>query len=255
MAPPANAAVIGIGELGSVFARGLLRSGVVVHPVTRGQPICETLHATTELRLVLVAVGEAELRGVLAEIPGELRHLVALVQNELVPADWQQAGYTEVSGVVVWFEKKPGREVHQVLPSLAYGPKAHLLLEAMRSLAISATALAPENLACELALKNLYILVHNLAGLVYPETVAALWQRYPDFMRSLTLDVLRHQEARLGRALDRERLVEQLRAAVRADPEHGAAGRTATARLVRVRQQARQLGLELPMLEQIGVAR
>ena len=246
-----KAVVIGIGELGSVFARGLLKTGVVVHPVTRAQPIRETLAVAGPVDLILVAVGEEQLFGVLADIPEDRRHRVALVQNELVPRDWQTLGYTDVSGVVVWFEKKRGRDVHIVLPSLAYGPKAKFLNESLSSLDIPNELLELDRLDHELALKNLYILVHNIAGMRFSETVSDLWRNHQGLMRALAEDILCHQEARLEHTLDRVRLLDELSKAVAADPGHGSAGRTAPMRLARVRRQAHEFGLVLDTLKLI----
>src|SRR6187549_57461 len=100
--------VVGIGQLGSEFARGLLRLGRAVYPVTRTQHIAEVAHAAGSPELVLVAVGEAALAPVLDSIPPRFRTIVGLVQNELVPRDWKRAGLENPSGVVVWFEKKAG---------------------------------------------------------------------------------------------------------------------------------------------------
>ncbi|HEY6729339.1 MAG TPA: hypothetical protein VI197_35255 [Polyangiaceae bacterium] len=252
MNPPGTAVVVGIGQLGSEFALGLLRRGHAVVPVTRAQNPTQAVDAAGSVELILVAVGEAELAPILESIPTRLRDRVALVQNELVPADWERAGFTEVSGVVVWFEKKAGRPIHVVRPSVAYGPQSALLLELLAELDVPAYAARPESLEFELALKNLYILVHNLAGLAVRGTVGDLWRAHATFANEVATDVLVHQEARLGHALDRSALLAELADAAGADPGHGLAGRTAPERLHRVLYQARQAGLRLPTLEKLS---
>lgn len=249
---PGNAIVVGIGQLGSEFALGLLRLGYAVFPVTRVQNLTQVADAAGSVELILLAVGEAALGPILASVPTRFRDRVALVQNELVPADWKQAGFTEPSGVVVWFEKKAGRPIHVVRPSVSYGPLSAPLLELLAELDVPAYAAGPETLEFELALKNLYILVHNLAGLAVQGTVGELWREHAPFARDVANDVLSHQEARMGRALDRNALLAGLDQAASADPAHGLAGRTAPERLGRVLDQARRAGLRLPTLEKLG---
>ena len=53
--------VIGIGEMGGVFTRGLLRLGHPVFPVTRNTDMEQLAKAITAPELVLVAVGENDL--------------------------------------------------------------------------------------------------------------------------------------------------------------------------------------------------
>ncbi len=252
MADLPAAVVVGIGELGAVFARGLLKLGHPVYPVTRQQSLADTLRRMTDPALVLICVGEAELAGVLSQLPAAQRDRVALVQNELVPRDWLRAGIERASGVIVWFEKKAHKPLREVLPSAVYGPRTPLLSKVLRSLSLSVREISEAELGHELAFKNLYILVHNLAGLRFKGSVGALWRERPDFARAVAEDVFLHQEALLGMSLDRRRLGERLLEAVAADPEHACAGRTASERLSRVLAQAREIELHLTTLREIA---
>ena len=49
--------VIGLGEMGSVFARGLLRLGHPVYPAHRGTNLRKLAKAVPHPKMVLVAVG------------------------------------------------------------------------------------------------------------------------------------------------------------------------------------------------------
>jgi len=247
---PSTAVVVGIGQLGSEFALGLLRLGCAVYPVTRAQSLAEVAEAAAP-ELVLLAVGETALGPLLASLPPRFKDRVALVQNELVPSDWERAGITDPSGIVVWFEKKAGRPIHVVRPSVVFGPQHARLLALLGELKVPAYAVRPGTLESELALKNLYILVHNLAGLAFQGTVGELWQRDPAWAREVANDIFVHQEARLGRALDRAALLAELEQAVKADLGHGLAGRTASERLRRVLAQGQQAGVRLPALERL----
>lgn len=252
MATVPTALVAGVGELGGVFARGLLKLGHAVYPVMRRQRLVEQLAAAGDPELILLCVGESELAELLTQVPGPFHARVAFVQNELVPRDWRRAGMREPSGVVVWFEKKAGQDVHVVRESGAYGPRAPLLMQILSTLGIPVYAIAPAELDYELALKNLYILVHNLAGLRHGGSVAELWARHGAFASAVRDEVLQHQEALMGHGLDRARLTRALAEAVSADPEHACAGRSAPQRLQRVLGQAAQLGLELRTLRGIA---
>ena len=61
--------VVGIGEMGSVFARGFLRLGYTVHPVIRDREMQAVCGSVEEPELVLIAVAEADLHDQLKHVP------------------------------------------------------------------------------------------------------------------------------------------------------------------------------------------
>ena len=79
--------VVGIGEIGSVFARGFMRSGYPIFPVTRNMQMSDVEHLVADPELVLITVGENELDGVLSSVPEGWKDRLVLVQNELLPND------------------------------------------------------------------------------------------------------------------------------------------------------------------------
>lgn len=115
MHPPV--AIVGIGELGGVFARAFLRTGHPVYPVTRDMPLKQTLDRIPLPALTLIAVGEKDLPGVLREMATGQRASVGLLQNELLPDTWQSNGVTDPTVISVWFEKKKGMDVKVLRPS------------------------------------------------------------------------------------------------------------------------------------------
>ncbi|HDO33888.1 MAG TPA: hypothetical protein ENH08_02070, partial [Chromatiales bacterium] len=160
------AVVIGMGEMGGVFARGFLRDGRAVVPVLRNSDLTQLAAEFAEPAVVLVAVGEAQLHDVLAEIPAPWRGRPALLQNELLARDWERHGLDTPTLAVVWFEKKPGRDAKVILPTPLYGPAAGVLAAALEALGIPCRLLEDASqLDFELVRKNLYILVSNIAGL------------------------------------------------------------------------------------------
>jgi prephenate dehydrogenase len=68
--------IVGIGEMGSVFARGFLRLGHPVYPVVRDIEATDmaAVAARVEPELVVVAVAERDIRTVLSEIPRPWRN-------------------------------------------------------------------------------------------------------------------------------------------------------------------------------------
>ena len=242
--------LIGVGEMGGVFARGLLRLGHPVHPVTRSVPMEDVAAAVPEPALVLVAVAEGDLESVLSDLPAPWRDRAGLLQNELLPGDWQSL--TNPTVISVWFEKKPGQDAKVIIPSPVYGPRAGLLADSLGAIGIPARQLAtPDELLFELVVKNLYILTSNIAGLKVGGTVAELWDLHRDFASAVAEDVIALQEALTERAFDRTALIQGMLAAFLGDPDHKCMGRSAPARLERALAHARAHGLHLPVLEEI----
>jgi hypothetical protein len=243
--------LIGVGEMGGVFARGLLRLGHPVYPVTRATPMEEVAAAVPTPALALVAVAEADLQSVLRDLPGTWRDCAGLLQNELLPGDWSSLQNPTV--ISVWFEKKKGQDAKVVIPSPVFGPGAELLADALSVLDIPTRLLAsPEQLLFELIVKNLYILTTNIAGLRVGGTVAELWDRHQDFASAVVEDVIVLQEVLTGRTLDRPALIEAMLEAFRGDPDHRCMGRSAPARLARALARAKAHGLHLPVLDEIA---
>lgn len=246
--------IIGLGQLGRVFAGGFLRTGHTVVPVTRGDDMFTVAHAHPDPALVLIAVAETDLQRVLAAIPGAWRPKIALIQNELLPRDWAQYHYADPTVISVWFEKKKGTDAKPLIPSPAAGPGARLLCEALASIDLPCREVASgDALRFELVRKNVYILTTNLAGLKTGGTVSALWSQHQAFARQVAGEVIDIQDALTGMKNDREKLLAGMLEAFDADPAHGCTGRSAPARLVRALQHADAFGLAVPTLRALAV--
>jgi ketopantoate reductase len=259
--------IVGLGQLGAVFAEAFLRLGRPVVPVLRGQSVTEVLgagSAAPEPELVLVAVGEDDLAAALASVPVALRDRVVLLQNELRPAQWRRAGITSPTLAIVWFEKKPGAPLSEVRPTVVAGPHAALVAAALEKVGVHATvrpeAIDDPAVAHELVLKNLYILGLNLTGLATGGTAGEMLGEHSERFRTvvdelfeLEAELLESADDELSRdSLDRERLDRELREALLADPEHGASGRSAPRRLERSLEHSRTVGLRLEHLEDLA---
>jgi len=245
--------VIGIGEMGSVFARGFLRIGHPVYPVSRHTDMKAAAQQLPAPELVLVAVAENTLHAVLETLPSAWHGRIALLQNELLPRDWKHYGLIRPTVISVWFEKKRGQDVKVLIPSPVYGPQAELLQRCLASLEIPTRVLDSEvELLFELVVKNVYIVTTNCAGLVTGGTVSNLWEHHRELAQDVAREVIRIQETLTGRQFDDDRLIEAMLVAFAGDPEHACTGRSAPARLARALQQAQAAGIEVPVLRSIA---
>jgi len=245
--------VIGIGEMGSVFARGLLRLGHPVYPVTRHTDMAVLARQLPAPGLVLVAVAEDSLQGVLERLPAHWHNRIALLQNELLPRDWETYGLSHPTVISVWFEKKQGQDVKVLIPSPVHGPHARLLCDCLDALAIPARELRnSDELLFELVVKNVYIVTINCAGLVTGGTVSELWSQHQDLAGAVAREVIRIQQALTGKQFDADALIKAMLVAFAGDPDHVCTGRSAPGRLARALAQADSAGLAVPELRRIA---
>ena len=134
--------IVGIGELGGVFAKAFLRKGLPVYPITRRMNISEQADHIPQPELVLVAVAERDFKAVMATIPYQWRNCIGLLQNELLPRDWKAYHIVNPTIISVWFEKKKGWEFKVLIPSPVHGPKAGLIAESLEAIEIPSKILS-----------------------------------------------------------------------------------------------------------------
>jgi hypothetical protein len=249
--------VIGLGEIGGCLAEGLARAGHPVVPVRRGDDVQALAAAAPDPALAVVAVGEDDLDGALLTLPAPWRRHVALLQNELVPASWERHGLDHPTVAVVWFERKGGGRPRPLLPTLLHGHGWRTLADALDALALPWRHLGEcEELRRELVRKNLYLLTTNLGGLATgAETVGALWREHRAQSIQIASEILTLQAAAAGSDLDRVALMRGLDEAIDADLEHRTMGRSAARRLERALEQAKDLEIPVPRLQEIAAAR
>ena len=248
-----TAIVVGAGQLGGLLAHGLLRCGHTVVPVLRGDDPNAVAKAQPAPSVVLVAVGEDDLAPVLTAMPAAWRSSIVLMQNELLPYAWQSHDISTLSVCVVWFEKKHGKPVTELLPTAVYGPKAPLLVAALESVGIHCNVLHDESaLVTALVEKNLYILTANLAGMKTGGNVGELLSTHRDYALTIFDEVLALQEGLTSQTFDRDALLAAVEMAVAADPLHACTGRSAPRRRERVLAQADRLGLTLSAIRELG---
>jgi hypothetical protein len=190
---------------------------------------------------------------VLAALPEAWKPRAALIQNELLPRDWQSHGYTDPTVISVWFEKKKGIDAKPLIASPVAGPGAALLCRALTAIELPYREVASgDELLFELVRKNVYILTTNIAGLKTGGTVAQLWAQHETFARTVANEVMDIQDALTGVAHNREKLIAGMLEAFGGDPHHGCTGRSAPARLARAIAHADEFGLAVPTLRSLA---
>lgn len=244
--------VVGIGEMGGVFTRGLLRLGHPVFPVTRKTEMNNIARAVPDPRLVLVSVGEDDLHPTLERLPAAWKNHLGLLQNELLPGDWKQHEIDNPTVISVWFEKKKGQDYKVLIPSPAYGPQAPLLENALTTLDIPTWEVAtPDAMEFELVRKNVYILTTNIAGMVVGGDVEQLWDQHQELARQVADEVMDIQAWLVGHHLERDKLIDGMVEAIEGDLHHQCTGRSAPKRLARALAYADEAGLKVPRLREI----
>jgi hypothetical protein len=242
-----------MGEMGGVFARGLLKLGYPVYPISREMNLARAEREAPDPEVVVVAVGEKDLPVCLQSIPKAWRNRIVLLQNELLPKDWRLHGIAEPTVISAWFEKKWPQDYKVIVPSVVFGPQAHLIHEALGALKIPCRVLpSADELLIELVVKNLYILTVNIAGLEVGGTVGELWSRHNALARSVANDVLDIQFSLIGKRIDCEQLIQKMVQAFEGDPKHQCMGRAAPQRLERALALAQEAGVSVKTLREIS---
>ncbi|WP_126456308.1 hypothetical protein [Sulfuriflexus mobilis] len=245
--------IVGMGEMAGVFARGFLRLGHPVYPITRDTSLTTMAGELPTPAMVLVAVAENDLHPVLEQLPSLWQERIVLLQNELLPRDWRAHDLADPTVISVWFEKKKGQDYKVLIPSPVFGPHAPLIADALHAIDIPCNVIdRTEELEYELVRKNVYILTTNIAGLEVGGNVSELWNNHPQLARDVANDVMDIQATLVNHSLDRDRLISGMLEAFEGDPEHGCMGRSAPTRLARALEIADQAGLEVKTLRAIS---
>jgi len=245
--------VIGMGELGSVFARGFLKLGYPVQAITREMSVNDIATKTPNPTAVLIAVGEADIHQVMQSIPTVWQNNVILIQNELLPKDWENTKLIDPTVISVWFEKKKGMDSKVVIPSPVFGKHSQLICDGLASLDLPTTQLnSADQLKYELVRKNCYILTSNIAGLEVGGNVTELVENNNQIMLEVVNNILDIQDYLTDTKNDRQKLINGMLEAFEGDPKHKCMGRSAPARLKRALEIAKQANLTVNKLNAIA---
>ncbi|NOR52205.1 MAG: hypothetical protein GQ470_06250, partial [Gammaproteobacteria bacterium] len=237
--------------MSGVFNRGFLKMGYPLYPILRGNNIKDMEREIPDPELVLIAVGETDIHTAIGDIPPSWSDRTVLLQNELLPKDWEGSQLKNPTVISVWFEKKRGQEYKVIVPSPIFGPNAELVNGALTTLNIPSWIVAnDEELLFELVRKNLYILTSNIAGLALPEgaTVGELSSDYQQLMQSVSSEILKIQYSLIGKILDSSALLRSMMLAFNGDLNHKCMGRSAPARLKRALKLSQKENITTPTL-------
>ena len=244
--------IIGLGEMGSVFARAILKLGHPVYPVSRKTDINELAERIPTPSMVLVSVGENDLQSSLKNIPSVWHNCVAMLQNELLPKNWETYNFINPTVISVWFEKKKGQDSKVLIPSPCFGANASLLVDALATLDIPAIEVSSaEKMEEELLIKNVYILTTNISGLITKGNVEDLWNNHNELALEVANEVMDIQATLVGHELDRDNLILGFKEGIDGDLAHMCMGRSAPGRLARAIEQADNQNLDVPKLRDI----
>jgi len=246
--------IIGIGELGGIFAKAFLHAGYAVYPVTRKMDIEQAANNMPDPQLVLVAVAEKDFSSVMQTLPAPWRSCIGLLQNELLPRDWQSYHIDDPTIVSIWFEKKKGMDTNVLIPSRVYGPQGSLIAGALQGIDIACEVLSTEDdLLYELVRKNVFVFTINIAGLVLAEgtTTETLWAQHHELALAIADEVIDVQQWLTGATFDRIRLIDGLIEGINGDLKHKCKGRSAQGRLERLSAVAGEAGLKIPRISEI----
>lgn len=247
--------IIGLGQLGRVFAGGFLRVGYTVVPVNRNDNLDRVAGHVPNPALVLIAVAEPDLHPALAALPSAWRSRLGLIQNELLPRDWQAHRIADPTVASVWFEKKKGTDAKPLIPTPVQGPQSALICAALSAIDIPARSVeTADELLYELVRKNVYILTTNIAGIQTGGNVGELWSRHRMLATEVANEVMDIQDWLTGCKHDRARLLDGMIEAIEADPQHACRGRSAPDRLRRNLGFADEAGLAVPKLREIAAS-
>ena len=244
--------ILGMGEMGGVFARGFLRGGYPVYPITRNMSLSGAVTQVPDPVLVLVAVAEKDLPNILAGMPEKWGGRLGLLQNELLPVDWKRYHISSPTVISVWFEKKKGQDYNVFIPSPIYGPAADIISNSLKTIDIPCRMLSTEDeLLYELVLKNLYVLTLNIAGQETGGTAENLWFKNNALARRVVHEIIEVQAWLTQVELAPDPLIDKMEQAIKAEPNHKCVGRSAAARLERAVKIADEAGLAVPTIREI----
>lgn len=245
--------IVGIGQMGGVFAKGFLKAGYPVYPVVSGMSIESSAKSILECDFVLLAVPENKLHAVIQLIPNQWKNKLGLLQNELLPKDWQAEGIKTITAMAVWFEKKKAQGIKVFKPTPVFGPHAETVREGLHEMDIPCKVLSSsDELLTELVKKNVYVLTINIAGIEKGGTTGDLLTNHLDFAQSIANEVIDIQEWLAKKKFDRDEIISSMISVFKKVPGHKCRGRVARERFDRALAYAAESGVGTPVLTGIS---
>ncbi len=244
--------IVGIGQMGGVFARGFLSADYPVYPVTLDMDMKNAAKEIPEPVFVLLAVPENVISSVLQDVPDVWKDKLGLLQNELLPYVWEEQGITYPTAMSVWFEKKKGQGIKVLLPTPVYGPNADIVKTGLGAIDIPCIILPNTNaLLMELVKKCLYVFTINIAGIKVGGTTGKLWAGHRNLVKSIINEVLDILGFLSKETVDRDKLISFMADILPKVPDHNCHGRVAEDRLDRLLVHAKEAEINAAVLKSI----
>jgi hypothetical protein len=239
--------VLGVGELGRLFAGAALAEGLHVTPITRGVTPAHVLAGRPPHVPILVAVGEDALERALDSLPAARRDDAVLVQNELWPSVWQSRGFRP-SLMLPWVLQKPGLPRTVVGTTPVFGAHAAMLGALCARLSLPCVGITEREVPQALADKYTFILVINALGCWRDELLGRFLTDAQPQIAALCQEASALSAALLDAPLDPVRSHRLTLDAMEAMASMRARGRTASLRVDRALGHAATHGLNVPAL-------
>jgi len=253
LASMAELLIFGLGELGKLYGAGALGAGFRVTPVLRStpiEPIWSTLPAGVPL---LIAVSEPSLPAVLQALPASRFGDAILLQNEIFPSLWAHA--PEAPTVMIpWLLKKKGLPQIVIRSTPVFGRHAAAVVAMHEALGLESKVLESSiELAHALAHKYTFILTINALGVWRDQSLGRWLDEDLPLVRDLASEASSLASRLVETEIDTEIAIDATLEGMQAMQAISARGRSATIRVTRAQNEAKRLGLALPLLSQIGV--
>lgn len=246
------AVVIGVGNLGRLYAGGLLRAGYSLAPIRRETDPAPVLLAHPPGTPLLCAVGEADLAAVIDAVPVDRRCDLLCLQNELFPADLDALGAPDAGLAVAWTLAKPGFPVIVGRRAAASGAAAPAFARACE--ALGHPCVLSDDPGWEAATKYAFIVAVNALGLCESTTL----ERWVTADRQQVEVVVRESCAlALARIGESDRIDDALSEVWEGIHGFGplpCRGRSSRSRVARALERARELGTPTPHLRSIAAS-
>ncbi|MCY0881837.1 MAG: hypothetical protein OWS74_07560, partial [Firmicutes bacterium] len=242
------------GQLGAALSEGLLKTERTVVPVLRHTDLPALAKKWPDPELVLVSTGEDDLGPTLKNLPPAWKKgKVGVLQNELIPAQWHDAGIVDPTVLAIWFEKKKQQPFVSLVPSLAYGPHKDLMAQVFAALDLPLQPLAEETeMKQALLVKNTYIFATNIASFRAVGTTGRLWQDHHALAVQLMQEISAVQSRLIRQDVPWETVQAAVKTALLADPQHKCGGRSARRRLERFLFNADRVQADVPLVRRIA---
>lgn len=244
-----NAVVVyGIGEIGSLVARGALSAGVTVVPIVRETDRGAAFAGVHAFTPVVLAVPESALEAAVRDVPPDRRGDLVFVQNEIFPQTTHALGLDRPTVATLWVLRKRGLPALGARPSTVSGPHAAAMAKFLGKAGVAAVAVDERTALVDVVLKYAFIVAANALGVRGEGTLGEWLAHDAALVDALLTEGVALGSAHAGHAVDVNTLVVDARDAVRAFSAMPARGRTARERVERAVRSAAELGVRAPTL-------